>query len=519
MIIRKPYAFLIKHFRKIHIFIFLLCTYILYKTTKLYSFVKEFVVLGTYDSYSEPISGYIPFISYLFLILIIGALITILIVLRKKNKPWKIYILPVVSYSCLFFIFIFTSGFFASYDGSISTTTARAIRDILLILTVPQYLNFIILLIRILGLDLNKFDFKTDEEFLELSESDRDEVEININIDKASFKRFIRRIKRNFTYYYKEHKKVIYTLIIILTIFVGYKSYVYVFVTNKSYTQGDVVNTNSYELTINHSYYSGLDYKGTTISKTSSFVILDVTIKNNAQSRKINFDRFHIMNGTSNYAPTAKTYATQFKDLGTPSEEKTIRSGEEFNTLLIYKVNGEEDIKHFVLYYQEFTGNNTSHLRKIKLKLQNLSELTENAQLNLGDTLNFNIGPNTQEIIFDDYEITDQASYNKELCNSSYCYYETYEQTAQEGYKILKLDFASNDFNGKDMIDFLTMYGKINYIDSENKNHGIKIENALPTLQYYGKYAYIKVPSQITESESIELIITVRNNQYKYKLK
>ena len=58
-----------------------------------------------------------------------------------------------------------------------------------------------------------------------------------------------------------------------------------------------------------------------------------------------------------------------------------------------------------------------------------------------------------------------------------------------------------------------------NYIDSENKNYGIKIENALPTLQYYGKYAYIKVPSQITESESIELIITVRNNQYKYKLK
>ena len=74
----------------------------------------------------------------------------------------------------------------------------------------PQYFTFIVLIIRILGLDLNKFDFKSDAEFLELSEDDRDEMEINIDIDKASFKRFFARLKRNTTYYYIEHKKTIY---------------------------------------------------------------------------------------------------------------------------------------------------------------------------------------------------------------------------------------------------------------------------------------------------------------------
>ncbi len=519
MIVRKPYAFLIKNFKKIHIFIFLLCTYILYKTTQLYSFMREFVSLGTYDAYNEPISNYITFLSYLFLILIIASFVAILIVLKKKDKPWKMYILPIVSYSALFFTFLFTSSFFASYTGTVETTEARAIRDIVLILTVPQYLSFLILFIRMLGLDLNKFDFKSDVEFLELSESDRDEMEINIDIDKASFKRFFKRFKRNAGYYYKEHKKMIYVLLTILILVVTYKSYTFIFITNKSYKEGDIINTNGYEVRINNSYYSNLDYKGTIISKESSFVILDVTIKNNAEKRKINFARFHVMNGTSNYSPTAKTYGIQFRDLGTAYEEKTIDKGEEFNTILIYKVRSEESIKRFVLYYQEFNANNTNHLRKIKLKLKDLSKLNEHPPLKLNDSLNFKIGTSDKELIFDDYQIVDTVRYSKEKCNAIRCDYEMLEFSAPDGYKILKLDFASNDFDGKDMIDFLSRYGTINYEDSSGKKIGIGIVNALPTQQYYGKYAYIKAPAVISESSSIELVITVRTNRYIYKIK
>lgn len=519
MIIRKPYAFLIKNFKKIHIFLFALCAYILYKTTQLYSFMKEFVTLGTYDAYNEPISKYTTVLAYIFLLLIIASMITILIVLRKKNKPWKMYIVPVITYCALFFTFIFTTNFFATYTGSVASTTPRAIRDITLILIFPQYFTFIVLIIRILGLDLNKFDFKSDAEFLELSEDDRDEMEINIDIDKASFKRFFARLKRNTTYYYIEHKKTIYILIALLTLFIGYKSYVYIFVTNKSYTEGENINTNGYEIKINNSYYSSLDYKGDAISKENNFVILDVTITNNGEKREINFDRFHVMNATSNYSPTSKTYETQFQDLGTAYDTKTINNGEKYNTLLIYKVKAKEDIKRFVLYYQEFNNNNTNHLRKIKLKLQNLSKVEEKEALSLYDTLTVNIGTSTKEVIIDNYEIADSVSYNKESCSTKSCTYEVKEQTAPIGYKILKLDFASNDFGGKDMIDFLTMYGKINYMNNNGEAKGTKIENALPTLQYYGKYVYLKVPNEISEATSIELIVTVRNNKYKYKLK
>ena len=56
MIIRKPYAFLIKHFRRIHIFVLLLCGYVYYKCMQTRSFVADFLELGTYDAYNEPIT-------------------------------------------------------------------------------------------------------------------------------------------------------------------------------------------------------------------------------------------------------------------------------------------------------------------------------------------------------------------------------------------------------------------------------------------------------------------------------
>lgn len=518
MIIRKPYAFLIKNFKKIHIFMFLLCAYVYYKCITLSTFIREFMDLFTYDSYNEPISKYTGFFPSLSVILLIALGISIMILLKHKNKPWKLYLLPIIEYSLLLISFIFVSNFFNSYNGSLETTTIRAIRDIVFILTIPQYAVFILLGIRIFGVDLNKFDFKADAEYLELSESDREEIEITFDIDKNSIKRTYRKFKRNLGYFYKEHKKLVTIVGLILLIFVMYRSYNYIFVTNKSYKQGDTIDTNGYTIKINNSYYSDKDYKGTKISKDYSFIVLNLTIKNNAIKRTVNLNRFHIMNRTSNYSPTNKLYETQFKDLGSVTSDLTLSTGEERTINLIYKVSSKESTNRFVLYYQELDGN-TSHLRKIKVKLEDLSKIIENESLNLGDVLTIKTPLEEKELILDNLEIVDTTAYSKKECSSVDCQIKTIYYQAKTGTKILKLDFASNDFTGKDMIDFLSRYGKINYIDNSNTRKGLKIENALNTLEYYGKYVYIKVPSEIVESKEIELELVVRNNKYIYKLK
>ena len=77
---------------------------------------------------------------------------------------------------------------------------------------------------RLLGMDINKFHFTSDEEFLEMSEEDREQVEIRVKVDKNIFIRFYKRIARNLNYFYLEHKRIcntIFGIIIIVSIIGG----------------------------------------------------------------------------------------------------------------------------------------------------------------------------------------------------------------------------------------------------------------------------------------------------------
>ncbi len=517
MIIRKPYAFLIKHFRKIHILLLALCAYIYYKNLQLSAFVNEFMSLGTYDVINEPIAKHISFFVIIaMLIVIIGSIILVLL-LRHKKKPWKLYLIPALEYTFMLIIFLATKSFFDSYTGGLDQANIRAIRDFLFIATLVQYPIFIIFIIRIFGVDLNKFNFKMDEEYLELNNEDREELEINIDFDKESLKRGAKRLIRNVGYVYQEHKLIANTIISILLIILLYNSYKFIFITNKSYKEGESLNANGYTITLNNSYYTDKDYKGDIVSEKSAFVILDLTIKNNSETREIDLNKFHVMNGINDYVTTAKTFETEFQDFGKAYEKKELKRDESFNLIMIFKVNKDLSTKRFVLYYQEF-NNNEPHLRKIKLKLNDMSEINENKTLTLGEEMNFILKKQQETVIFDEYEILDTTDYSYRVCYSSNCSTYTGTYTAPEGYKILKISFASNNFEGKDMIDFSTNYGKINYINSKNKKSTIAIKNPF-NKTYYGKYLYTTIPIEVANSSSIELTYTVRNNKYTYKIR
>ena len=122
-----------------------------------------------------------------------------------------------------------------------------------------------------------------------------------------------------------------------------------------------------------------------------------------------------------------------------------------------------------------------------------------------------------ETIVFEEYQILNKFDYTYRICNTSSCsnLYGTY--TAPKNYKVLKIAFASDTYEGKDMIDFSSKYGKINYIDN-NKSKSVEIKSPIQKT-YYGKYLYIKVPAALETSQSIELEYTVRNKNYVYKLR
>ena len=279
MIIRKPYAFLIKHFKKIHILLLVLSAFIYYRSLQLSSFISEFMRLETYDSYYEPITNHVSFLPILAMILLSIGSITLIFLLHHKKKPWKLYILPAFEYIFMMIVFFSAKSFFDQYNGIVDSAGIRAVRDFLFIATVLQYPSMFIFLLRTIGVDLKKFNFKSDEEYLELSSADHEELEINIEFDKDSLKRGAKKLFRNMSYIYAEHKLIINIIASVLFVVFSYGMYKFIFITNKSYGQGESLNANGYEITINKSYYTDKDYTGKVVSDKSAFVIVNMTVK------------------------------------------------------------------------------------------------------------------------------------------------------------------------------------------------------------------------------------------------
>lgn len=514
MIIRKPYAFLIKNFKKIHIFLLILSFYVAYKLLDVNSFVNEFMKYGTYDLFQDPITNHITWLLTLSLFLLVIGSVALIFLLRYKGKPWKIYLVPAIEYFALLLVLGMIKGFFKGYTTEVAITDLRMSRDLLMISLIAQLPAIGILLMRVFGWDIKKFNFNTDKEFLELSEKDREEIEIGINIDKNSFKRGYKRFLRNLNYFYLEHKNICRVVIGVFSIFVVFSLYRTIFIIHKSYKVGDNYNINGYTFRVNKAYYTDKDYTGNVISEKSGFVIIDLTIKNNSAPRTVYLENFHVKNGTKDYVTTNKTFAKEFQDLGSAYEStKELKRDEELNCIIIYKVDKNLRKNRFVLYYQE----NSGYLRKIKLNVEDLSNIEDIEKLKIGDEVNVNFKNKGDVISFSEVEFTENEEYSYKYCNISGCKTNREELVVNGDYRIFRIDFISEVWEAKNMIDFIKNYGKIIYKDSNNEEAILKVDDPI-NKTYYGKSVFLRVPVGLENAKEINLELIVRNKHYVYKL-
>ena len=271
MIIKKPYIFLIKHFRQIHIFLLLMGLFIYIKHTSLVTFIRDFMEYTAYDPTTDPISKYIPF-WYLLIVLIMGLLsLALLVLLKQKRKPWKLYLIPTITYLIIFIVDLLIKTYFVGYSGGLDRASISLFRDLSYLTLITQLPIFIVYLMRVLGLNLKHFDFKLDEEYLEISDEDKEDLEININFDKEGVFRVFRRLWRNIGYVYQEHKLIINAIFTLIGIIILYRTYVFIFITNKSYKQNDTYNVNGYSIVVKDAYYTNRDGKGDIIEKNRGF--------------------------------------------------------------------------------------------------------------------------------------------------------------------------------------------------------------------------------------------------------
>lgn len=354
MILRRPYAFLIKHFKIIHLTIFILLAYLTIKASRIVNFFKDYI---SYNGNLEIISSnYISTFIFVAAILIVALSLTIYFLMRYKQKPRALYITIIIItlLSSILSFYLYTQ----IRTLEVTSMTAREIRflrDIsrfnywgLFLITIPA-------LIRGLGFDIKKFNFTKDIADLKLEKEDSEEVEVATPINSDTIMTIGRKSKRELKYYYLENKffiNIILTVIIFILIIVFP---VNKYVINRDLREGEILGTNTFNIKVIDSYFS--DYKR--INLDSSYLIIKFSAIGKASKTSLNLDYITVKSKNKEYVPSLKYYY-YFEDIGTGYRKEYLSTETYTDYILIYNIDASDKKSSLTLNY---LGNE----RKIKL--------------------------------------------------------------------------------------------------------------------------------------------------------
>lgn len=517
MILRKPYAFLIKHFKIINLSLLLAVIFCLYQTLSLYSFVKDYLQLGIYNITLNPISNYINGYLYLSIIIILIISGILLFLLKRKDKPFLtyIYVLILIVVSAILLLYI-NNYFVYEANKEFNRQMVLLIKDLILIDSFFYYPLIFVLVIRSLGIDLKSFGFYEDEAFVNADEEDREEFEVDVAFDKERYMRIIKNKIRYAKYFFLEHKLVILIILMVIILMGGYNFYKYFYVENKIYNLNEAFTSNYYRIKINNSYLTDKDYTGNLISSNNRFfVVIDADITNLANSRNFDATRLFLYVDEDYYIPTTR-YNKSFSDMGTTySNDISIPSGKTQNFILVYEVDKPKDNANFLLKYQDLYSENNKMIR-VRIKILDISSFKEKGKGSLNNDLVIPVNLDTQyKLNISNYEVVKEKKYTVESCYLYDCPIYEKTLTASNGKMLLFLK-GSIGTNSQEFLSFIKKYGKVRYkVDDKEylENVSLKITN------FRGNYAYLEVSEQLSNASSIELVFTIRTYQYIYRLK
>ncbi len=518
MVFRKPYAVLIKNFKKIHLVLTGLIIYLIFKTSDVVDFYKDY--LNSLVS-SENASSYISGLMYIFLLLIIGISIIIYLLMRYKKKPNLLYLLVVVAYIVIFMVFIVTSINLNALERDVfDPKNFRLIRDILRISLALEYILFIPMLIRTLGFDIKKFDFAKDLYELNIDVTDNEEVELVVGVDTEKIKRKGRRKLREFKYYYEENKifiNIILAVIIGVIIIYGILN---IKIFNRVYKENEVFSSKNFNIEVEESYLTSKKYDGTDVGyNDTSYIIVKLNINSKYDELTLNPKDFILVIKRKTFLPTRKYYGF-FSDLGNGYKNQTFTAGNTKTYLLVYNIEDHYIKERMILRYELDYKNEVRDDLKIRLNPVNLDEKTLVGEYDLKDTINFKDSIlNASNFTISDFSIKDSDVYEYEVCSEGECYTKSSIIRSGRDKAILYLGITSSFsdtyiiINNYSLIEY---YGKLKYItDSGEKTSTIIDKTPNSAIDVL----YLEVNKDISAASKIWLEFSVRGKEYLYYLK
>lgn len=534
LILKKPYATLIKNFRIIHIVLAILLGLIAYFSHDILGLFRDFVNNGySISVVDNMVSRYISPILYIAIIASIIILIAIYILLKYKNKPSKVYLFAIIYYIIMLIFVIIAASLISGLTDSLwSTTAARTYRDICSLIYYPQFIFVIMITLRALGFNVKKFNFKADLQDMEISAEDSEDIEVNINFQTYKFERTLRRLAREFGYYFKENKFLIFVIaiiIVVITVIVFIRNYDK---TDYMYNENQSFSYDGFTLNILESSVSNLDYNGNIIYNDKYFVIIKLSIVNNTTADKtLNYDNLKLYYGDE-YVYPSLDLGNYFIDFGTPFMGNAIKAKNSGTYVLCYMIDEKYKNSDFKInIYLNSVANKKEFMAKtITVNLK--PSLTD--KVSVARTVNAGSGISISSTALGDASLVvanpifaTRYEYTYENCFKDSC--RTYKDYVVAGTSNknkqallifdydLTLDETSPSYQSINSINsFASAFMQVEYINQE-KSTISSTKNVTP--QKLNDKIVLQVDEDVLNAEEVNLLITIRNRRYIIKLK
>lgn len=504
MVFKKPYGFLIKHFKLIHLILTGLYIYLTMKVNSLLGYYNDYI-LGTVGKLDA--IGYVT--NYYMIAVVLSIIICIIVyaLLRYKKKPRVLY-LGLIGFVIIVALMInlVYGGLETIYFSVLDVKTMRFYRDLLRILVVFQYISIGFVLVRALGFDIKKFNFVQDLQELKLDVSDEEEVELTLGSTNSLQRKINRRI-REFKYYYLENKIFIHVILIGLLIF-GISSYVFKEeVIDKEYEQGESFATDEFHFRVLNTFVTKKDYNNQLIGgEDDSFVVVRMTVTSNGDKKELNTGNLVLVVNYNSYTCSGY-YGARFIDLGTAYKGQKI--GGVYTYLFIYQVNKTDVDKKMKIVY---AGDRT-----VNLKPEMLDEVEDVEKYKIGDNIDLSKSSfESGNLKIKKFELAETFSYSYDYEIEGKTYTSQYVISSLKG-AILKLKINSAYPSGLDDYTFLDTYAVLKYKIGDEEYSIKAFDDKTPGNEK--KELYLAVDKKMLEAQEIWLDIKIRNKHYVYTIK
>lgn len=537
MILRRPYAFLVKHFRIIHAILLLGALFLMYKTNGIVSFLSSYIKSGiSGQEATEAVTNYVPFT-----IILISSLMTLLCgiiiyLLRYKKKSVALYTYMLIFYIILTALLIWMTSFISDLGyANPGIRFVSIIRDIFRASMISNIVIAIMCFVRAIGFDLTRFDFKKDLLDLGVQEADNEEYEFELKIDKDKIKSNIHKGFRYTKYFYKENR-FIFRILGFLLIFLVISTFVKIITSfEKIYKENQVFESNELRMKVLNSYKTKTNTFGNKLNTKYFYLITKIEFENKMSydytisdgEIRVNYNDYELISPIkSENSKLSEFGVNYFTQIIKPHETRT------FN--FIYEIPVEyyynDDFTLRYLYNIYYKNNELNYEYK-KVALTPITFDDEPAIVKtatLGDELSFegSLLGNTK-ITINEMSLNDTFYYNLVKCNRVGCEKRTKSVTAKTAEKFdltllrinYKIDFDYDALGKKYTNDlFISRFGTIRF-EYNGKEYNNRLDLVDVTPYYTNDYAIIQVRDKLKKADKIYLDFNIRDKIYSYIIK